>query len=282
MVLVVITVIWGFTFLIMKIGLAHGGALALVGLRFAMGVVLLTAVTRPSWPKLREWRAGFMIGAALFAGYGLQAQGLTSIASSRSAFFTALYVPLVPLLQLLVFGKRPGWTGFVGILLAFAGLILLSHPRGLSLHLSRGDMLTIACALACAIEILLLGRYAPRCNPQRLAVTQMSVVAALSLTASLITGTAPPWHDPPFWFATLALGAATGLIIFAQAWGQARVPALRATVIYAMEPVWAGAVGAVAGDPMDAGTIAGAGMILASILVGPLKRFLRRKSPARC
>jgi len=275
LVLAFITLIWGFTFLVIKIGLAHGGALALVGLRFAMGAALLTLITRPSWPTAREWRAGFLIGASIFACYGLQAQGLTSIASSRSAFFTALYVPMVPLLQFVFFRKRPGRIALAGILLAFGGLVLLSHPKGLSLHLSLGDLLTIACALACAIEILLLGRYAPRCNPSRLAVVQMSMVAVFSLSASLITGAEPPWAYPPFWFATGALGAATGLIIFGQAWGQARVPALRATVIYAMEPVWAGAVGAVAGDPMDTATLAGAGMILAGILAETLKRFTR-------
>ncbi len=274
-VLMFITILWGFTFLVIKIGLAHGGALGLVGLRFAIGAALLAVITRPSWPTIREWRAGLLIGASIFAGYALQAQGLTTIASSRSAFFTALYVPLVPLLQLIVFARLPGWTGLVGILLAFTGLILLSHPSGMSLHLSLGDFLTIACALACAIEILLLGRYAPHCNPQRLAVTQMFVVAALSLGASVITGTEPPWTYPPFWFATAGLGVATSVIIFAQAWGQARVPALRATVIYAMEPVWAGIVGAVAGDPMDAATLAGAGMILAGILIGPFKRLFR-------
>src|SRR5271165_5552057 len=50
LVLAFITLIWGFTFLIIKIGLAHGGALALVGFRFAMGAALLTLITRPSWP----------------------------------------------------------------------------------------------------------------------------------------------------------------------------------------------------------------------------------------
>lgn len=270
--------IWGFTFLAIKLGLAHGGALALVGLRFAIGAVLLVVITRPSWPRLSEWRAGFFIGASLFAGYALQAQGLTDIASSRSAFFTALYVPLVPVLQLLLFRKPPGWTGLLAIILAFAGLALLAHPKGGVFRLSLGDILTLAAALACALEIILLSRYAPRCNPQRLAVVQMSVVAVLSLGANLLTGAAVPWAYPPFWYSTIGLGVATSGIMFGQAWGQARVPALRASVIYAMEPVWAGAVGAVAGDPMGLATVAGAGLIVTGILAEPFRRLLRRKA----
>ncbi len=281
LVLVSITMIWGFTFLAIKLGLAHGGALALVGLRFAIGAVLLVVITRPSWPRLAEWRAGFFIGASLFAGYALQAQGLTDIASSRSAFFTALYVPLVPVLQLLLFRKPPGWSGLLAIILAFAGLALLAHPKGGVFRLSLGDMLTLAAALACALEIILLSRYAPRCNPQRLAVVQMSVVAVLSLGANLLTGAAVPWGYPPFWYSTIGLGAATSVIMFGQAWGQAHVPALRASVIFAMEPVWAGAVGAVAGDPMGLATIAGAGMIVTGILAEPFRRFLARKAAPR-
>jgi len=48
--------------------------------------------------------------------------------------------------------------------------------------------------------------------------------------------------------------------------------------IYAMEPVWAGIVGAIAGDPMTLATLAGAGMIVTGILVEPFRRFLRRKA----
>ncbi|HQT47924.1 MAG TPA: DMT family transporter [Acidocella sp.] len=274
-VLIIITVVWGFTFLIIKTGLAQGGALALVGLRFAIGAALLSAIARPAWPRTHEWRAGFLIGASLFAGYGLQAQGLITIPSSRSGFFTALYVPLVPLLQFMFLGKRPSASGLLGLIMAFLGLVLLSHPDGLRLHLATGDVLTIFCALACAIEIILLGRFAPDCDPQRLAVVQMTVVALLSLGTGIVGGAVVPWHYPPFLAAVAALGVATALIMFGQTWGQARVPALRATVIYAMEPVWAGMVGAVAGDPMDAATLAGAGMILAGLLVEPAWNFMR-------
>ncbi len=281
LVLVLITMIWGFTFLVIKLGLAHGGALALVGLRFAIGAGLLALIARPSFPRLAEWRAGFFIGASLFAGYALQAQGLTAIASSRSAFFTALYVPLVPMLQLLFFRKPPGWAGLLAIILAFAGLVLLAHPKGGVLQLSGGDILTLAAALACAVEIILLSRHAPRCNPLRLAIAQMCVVALLSLGANLLTGAAVPWSYPPFWYSTIALGVATSVIMFGQAWGQARVPALRASVIFAMEPVWAGAVGALAGDPMGLSTVAGAGMIVAGILTEPFRRLLRRQAAPR-
>lgn len=272
--LIGITMLWGGTFLIIKTALAQGGAVGLVGFRFGLGALLLAVITRPGWPTRREWVGGFCIGAALFAGYGLQALGLTTIASSRSAFFTALYVPLVPLLQYVFLRKPPGWSGFAGAVLAFAGLVLLSHPSGMVLHFSTGDLLTIACAVGCAIEIILLGHFAPDCNAQRLAVVEMGVVALLSLVFTSAAGAGIPWHFWPFWIWTGVLGVATSLIMFAQAWGQARVPALRATLIYAMEPVWAGIVGAVAGDAMGWETLLGAGLIFAAVLVDAVKKLV--------
>jgi drug/metabolite transporter (DMT)-like permease len=269
-----ITMLWGGTFLIIKLALVEGGAVGLVGFRFALGALLLAVIGRPGWPTRREWIGGLFIGSALFAGYGLQALGLTTIASSRSAFFTALYIPLVPLLQFTFFKKPPGWSGFAGAVLAFAGVVMLSHPSGETLHFSVGDLLTIACAVGCALEIILLSHFAPDCNPQRLAMVEMAVVALLSLIFISATGQGIPWHYWPFWMWTGILGVATSLIMFAQAWGQAKVPALRATLIYAMEPVWAGIVGAVAGEAMGWQTLTGAGLIFAAVLVDAVKKLV--------
>lgn len=106
--LMAITLIWGVSFLVIKLALLQGGALGLVALRFAIGGAALILAPGFSRPTGAEVRAGALIGVVLFLGYGLQAEGLTTIASSRSGFFTALYVPLVPLVQFCLFRKRPG------------------------------------------------------------------------------------------------------------------------------------------------------------------------------
>ncbi|MFT2691053.1 EamA family transporter [Clavibacter zhangzhiyongii] len=65
----------------------------------------------------------------IFLGYGLQTYGLQSIPSSTSAFITALYVPLVPLLQWAAFRTRPSALALVGVALAFVGLLLVAGPQ---------------------------------------------------------------------------------------------------------------------------------------------------------
>nr|WP_244309659.1 DMT family transporter [Sphingobium fuliginis] len=86
----------------------------------------------------REWLAGTMIGCGIFTGYTLQTWGLRTIPSSTSAFITAAYVPLVPILQWIVLRRRPRLASWIGVALAFAGLLLIAAPRdGLSLGRGR-------------------------------------------------------------------------------------------------------------------------------------------------
>ena len=93
---------------------------------------------------LYELKAGVLIGLAIMFGYSMQTVGLQTITSSQSAFITAMYVPIVPLLQWLVLGRFPGIMSWIGILLAFTGLMLLAAPSSTDMTLSLGEILTLA------------------------------------------------------------------------------------------------------------------------------------------
>lgn len=109
----------------------HSGPLFFVGLRFVTAGLIGLLVFRKVMAGLTrtELVAGTAIGASIFLGYGLQTFGLQTISSSKSAFLTALYVPIVPLLQWLVMGKPPRLMSWIGIGLAFTGLMLVAGPE---------------------------------------------------------------------------------------------------------------------------------------------------------
>ena len=99
--LVLITMIWGATFIIIRSALEATGPFFFVGVRFAFAALALILFSLPllkdfTW---REVWAGMSIGLCIFGGYALQTCGLQTITASKSAFITAFYVPLVPLLQ---------------------------------------------------------------------------------------------------------------------------------------------------------------------------------------
>lgn len=140
--------------------------------------------------------AGVAIGVMIFAGYGLQSYGLQTITSSTSAFLTALYVPLVPLLQWVVFRRRPGVLTLVGVALAFVGLLLIAGPQP-GVALGAGEVATIASTLPIAAEIILIGLVAGRVDLGRVTVVQLLVAGALGFASMPLAGEAVPAFSGP-------------------------------------------------------------------------------------
>ncbi len=272
-VLILITVIWGGTFLIVKHAMTSSGPMFFVGLRFAAAAFIVGLLSFRSLGELTltELKAGVGIGVAIMLGYGLQTMGLQTIPSSQSAFITALYVPFVPLLQWLVLGRRPGLMPSIGIALAFIGLMLLSGPNGTPLQFSAGEIATVVSAVAIAAEIILIGACAGKVDVRRVTVVQLATASVLSFLMVVPTGE----HLPDFsWLlvtTALGLGACSAAIQVAMNWAQKTVSPTRATVIYAGEPVWAGLVGRLAGERLPGLALIGAGLIVAGVIVSEIR-----------
>src|SRR3546814_16080320 len=73
--------------------------------------------------------------------------GLQTIPSSKSAFITALYVPLVPILQWPVLRRPPGIMAWTGAGFAFAGMLALAGPDGIAGSLGTGEWVTLISTL---------------------------------------------------------------------------------------------------------------------------------------
>jgi drug/metabolite transporter (DMT)-like permease len=283
MTLVVVTMIWGVTFLVVHHGLAMSGPLFIVGCRFAVAAVAAAAFAGRALRGLtrRELVAGAAIGCGIFGGHALQAAGLQTITSSQSAFITAVYVPLVPLLQWALLGRRPRLASWVGIALATAGLLLVAGPGASGLGAGRGEVLTLLGAIAIAAEILLIGRFAGRVDLARVTAVQLAVTALLAFATMPVAGEAVPAFSWTLAAIVAGLGLASAGIQIAMNWAQATVSPTRATLIYAGEPVWAGLVGRLAGDRLPASALAGGALIVVAVVVSELDPFRRRRPPQK-
>ena len=281
--LVAVTAVWGATFLVVHLAVQHGGPLFFVGLRFLAAGAISLVIFRRTLTGLtrRELAAGAAIGVTIFGGYALQTIGLQTIPSSTSAFLTALYVPLVPLLQWAVFRRAPQPTAWAGVALAFTGLLLLADPGSAGLTLSTGEVLTLVSTVAIAAEIVLIGLFAGTVDLGRVTVVQLLVAGALSLAMMPVVGEAVPSFSWLWLLAAIGLGAASCLIQLTMNWAQQSVSPTRATVIYAGEPVWGGVVGRLAGDRLPTLAIVGATLIVAGVLVSEIKPRSRRPQPER-
>ncbi|WP_285473258.1 DMT family transporter [Actinoplanes sp. NBRC 101535] len=277
--LVTITAVWGSTFLLTQHGLAVTGPWAFVGIRFGIAALVLALLFLPHLRGLtrRELTVGTLVGFLLAAGYGLQTAGLQYIPSSTSAFLTALYVPAVPILYWLVTRRAPSADAWLGIVLAFAGLLLLTGASISGLHLGPGETMTLLSSLAVAGEIVLIGHFAGSVDARRVTVVQLAVCSAVAFTVMPVTGEHLP--TPSWTLLAIAgtLGLATAVIQVTINWAQRSVPATRATVIYAGEPVWAALLGRLAGERLTPLALAGGLLIVAAALVSELGvRHFRR------
>ncbi|MNF38508.1 putative DMT superfamily transporter inner membrane protein [compost metagenome] len=273
LVLVVITVLWGGTFLLVHNVMTVSGPMFFVGLRFAAAALFVGLVSFKSLPglTLTELKAGVFIGASIMLGYGLQTVGLQTITSSQSAFITALYVPFVPLLQWLVLGRRPGLMPSLGIGLAFAGLMLLAGPDGSAISFSPGEIATLVSAVAIAAEIILISRYAGKVDVRRVTVVQLATASVLSFMMIVPTQERLPDFSWLLLLSAVGLGAMSAVIQVAMNWAQKSVSPTRATLIYAGEPVWAGIVGRIAGERLPGIALLGALLIVAGVIVSELR-----------
>lgn len=278
--LILITLFWGGTFLAVQYAVTMSGPLFFVGLRFATATVALGLLSwrRMAGLTLAEFRAGVAIGVSIALGYSLQTWGLQSISSSKSAFITAMYVPLVPLLQWVCLRRLPGLMSWIGIALAFSGLILLAGPQGNTLTPGTGELLTLAAALATAAEIILIGAWAGNVDVRRVTVVQLGTASLIAFTLMGPAGESVPVFTPGLLTVAVGLGVFSAIIQLTMNWAQRSISPTRATVIYTGEPVWAGVFGRIAGERLPGLALLGAMLIVAGVLVSELK-LKRKKAP---
>jgi len=172
--LLLVVAVWGTTFPAMKMMSAHLDALQIIWARFAIALLVLA----PLWRGLRrtELRWGLLLGALLFLAFWLQIEGLARTSSNRNAFVTGLNVLVVPLLAMVVLGRRYGAALWAACAMALAGMVLMFHENE---PWNLGDTLTLASTLFYAIYILTLEECARRTAAQPLRATRMAAVQAL-------------------------------------------------------------------------------------------------------
>lgn len=270
--LIGVTVLWGGTFLIVHEAMRHSGPLFFVGLRFATAALMTLPFALPVLRGMtrQEMLAGFVIGLGIFIGYSLQTWGLQTIPSSTSAFITAAYVPLVPILQWIILRRRPHLASWIGVVLAFIGLMLIAGPRE-GVAMGIGEALTLVSTVAIALEIICIGYWAGKVNVARVTLVQLGVTALLAFLCMAPAGEAVPAFSWTVIIAACGLGAMSALIQFVMNWAQQTVSPTRATLIYAGEPVWAGIIGRIAGERLPPTALLGGLLVVAAVVVSEMR-----------
>ncbi|MGH3762910.1 DMT family transporter [Actinophytocola sp.] len=235
--------VWGATFYIVKEAVTVVDPVAMVAYRFLLAALLLLPVVllpfaRASLRDSRTLRCGAILGAFLGTSYLTQTVGLKYTSAANSGFITGLFVIFVPLF-LLIFLRRPlSATQWVACGVAVLGLWLLT---GGGLAFNLGDGLTVLTAMAYAGQVLAADRFARTdANPLVLAFHQFWIIGVGSLALSLLLARPLDVRTEGALWAILLLTLLPTLSAFViQLFAQRHVPAMTATMIFLLEPVFA-------------------------------------------
>lgn len=242
------TVIWGSAFIAQSVGMDYIGPFTFQAIRCGLAVIFLFflsflfdrgnfRVFVEKWRNPRLWITGGICGAALFVAASLQQVGLVDTDAGKAGFLTAMYIVLVPILGLFL-GRKISVAALCSVALAVGGLYLLSFA-GVP-EINPGDLLLMGCALAFAVQITLIDRFAGEMDGLRLNCVQSLVVTLLSLPFVALTETVAAANILACWeslaFAgILSMGVAYSLQIV----GQKHLEPTSASLIMSLESVFA-------------------------------------------
>ncbi len=240
--LLLLTLLWGSTFTLVKGSLEIASPGVFLALRFSLAAAALGLVALARRDKVGPgfWRDGLWLGLFMLAGFALQTFGLRFTTPARSGFFTGLCVLFVPFIARFTLRRPVTVSAWGGVALAVVGVALLSRPFGDAAgpDVLLGDLLTLGCAVAYALQVAFTSEWSPRHPLVPFTLLQVTVVLAGSLLLIPLEGAR---LDAGRWPELAGTVAFTGLLMTAGAffvmnWAQRHTSAVRAALIYALEP----------------------------------------------
>ena len=284
-----VTLLWGTQHAVIK-GMvdATGSPDVVNAARFSLAALLALPWAPSPWASAEDatdadadaavatWVAGADLSLWMFAGYALQAIGLQFTTASRSAFLLYLNVKFVPVLAFLLYGRLVGARTWASAAVAVAGTCLLTYDGQPP---NAGDAWSLAAAAASAVFILRLeaaGRNERLLGPASLNAATLICTAALcgawaaaevAIGGGSLDGVAETLREQAVPLLYLSL-VTTALANWLQAYGQQRVSAPDAAIIYALDPVYgAGFSWLLLGEGIGPQGLAGAGLVLLGVLL---------------
>ena len=270
-----IYLVWGSTFLAIRIGVRQLPPFLFGGLRFLVAGALLTAVAialRERFPRgAREWRLLLLFSLLMITfSNGISTVALQHVASNQGALLASSSALWIAALGALGPRGHPlTLRGSLGLLCGFAGVALLLWPRGaVSLgHLGWQSLILVG-SLSWAIGTILYRDVALAVGPVAFNAVMMLLGGTWLVLGGLATGELPRWEWRPGGVAAMVYLAVFGsaLAYTAYSWLLKRVPADRVGTFAYVNPAVAAVLGwAVLGESLGALQLAGMLVVLLGV-----------------
>ena len=301
------TVVWGSAFVAQKLGADHFGPFAISCYRnllagfFLWGALGLRrqfarrvrsefggSLLESPW-KRTEILGGAASGVVLFVAMLAQQLGIERTTPGISAFLTANYVLIVPVLAWIVGKGRPGVGVVTGVGLALVGTYFISistsTPAAATapLPIGAGELWTLGCAVLFAVQIMVVDHFAPGSDMLRFSMVQMFVAGLVALPFVFLPSelARASWQGFVKGVPALVyLGVfSSGIAYTLQNLGQARTPPALAAILMSMESVFGAFFGwLLLGDVLSLRQIVGCLLVLSAVILSQLLSARRTKN----
>lgn len=269
-----ITMIWGSSFIAVKIALSFTTPFLFLALRFLIASLILLIIFRKKLMKFDAVtiKAGVVLGILLGTGFGAQTYGLVFTTASRSAFITGLFVILVPIFSMIFEKIIPRKLLWLGVMFSLTGLYFLTSPEGTSFNV--GDGFTLIAAVAFGAHTVATQIYTKRYDFIQLTFLQILITGIGGLLSTLIIET-PKFEANPQ-LILIILGTAifpTVLNFYILNKYQRHTSSTRAAIIYSFEPVTAAVIAYLfLNEVLGVRGAIGGTLIIVGMLVAELKK----------
>lgn len=279
-------IIWGSSFVVQQIGTGELGTMTFTGARFLIGALVVLPFAIKQYRRVdrkerkfhkSDWLGMVGIGSVLFVAAALQQHGILRTTVSNSGFLTALYVPLVPVLGLIVFKRRVHYSIWPASVCCFIGTYILSGAQ--QVQLVAGDLWVISSTVFWATHVMLVGILASRTQaPLVVAAIQFFVSGCIGCTLGYLIESPSADQVIGAGFGIAYIGVfSVGMAFTLQVVGQRFTPAADAAIILSSETVFAAMGGMIfLGERLSLLQLSGGVLILLSILGVELLPMLGR------
>lgn len=238
--ILLVTMTWGSSYLFMKVGLETVSSFALVALRFGIAFLVCAAVFFKQFRSIHlvTLKYGFILGFLLFAVSALVILGLKTTSASHAGFLASLTVIFIPILSIVLFRDRLNYRLIISSLVAMTGIGLLTLNNQLTIN--SGDLLCALAALLYAFHIIVTGMAAKVANTLQLGILQLGFAGSFGVLFALIFEKPQLPSTQESWIAVLVLSivcSAFGYIV--QSIAQKYTTPTHTGLIFSLEPVFA-------------------------------------------
>jgi len=267
-----VSLAWGSSYLLMKVGLNSIHPFNLIALRFGIAFVCMTLIFLFRFRNLTIslLRKGIFLGVLLFLIFTGMVLGVNNTTASTAGFLTSTTVILVPILESILRRKLPDRTVLISILMVVIGLYLLTVKD--TVALDKGTVYCLLGALFYAIYIIVLDRIAKNEDTLLISIIQLGVASLLGIFFMLGFETPALPETSAQWGAIICLGlicSAYGFLV--QPIAQRYTTPEKIGLIFSLEPVFSAILSYVfLHEVLDIKGYAGAALIFAGVVLSKL------------